>query len=604
MQHVNVALKYKSGDVFTIYPLGDLHVGNASCDMKKFEESINEIKNDDSAIVVMMGDLAECIVPADKKRFNFDEIHPMFQPKIATLPSAYLEYLTDILNPIKNKIIGIHKGNHEGALLKYYFRDIIAELCGNLGVKYLPGMAFTKINFSYLTGGHQQSLIMNTSHGHKAGRKSGAKVNFMEDLPSWIDAQVILRGHCFSEDTELLTCDGWKSYEDVKVSDPIYTFNKISGSIEKDFVLDKFVYDDYTEMVQINNDSAKLLVTDKHNIVYRYGNESNDRLIHPWLSKPANEFLPQNAVSVKIPVAAETFNQEDLKMDDCWIELIAWIISEGHFRHNSKRSISGINLYQQVDNAYKIRNVLNECGLEFSEYVSHGFTDREFTIRGKTYKTKREHIAFYIKESSAKKIKEIITSKSIPSSFINLSKRQFDLFLKTLIEGDGCINGPNTVDYYSKDEKLIDDLQILCLFNGYRTTKRKKNGCFEVQITGRTVTTMNHKNLSVVPYAGKVWCVSTNNQTVIVRRKGKPVITGNSHSLFCNKTIRIGPNAQNTKLIKKEVLVGHTGSFLSTYVSDNTTYAEDQDYAPSPIGTLKIFVELNNGSYDLSYKIK
>jgi predicted phosphodiesterase len=272
LQHVNVALKYKGGDVFTIYPLGDLHVGNASCDMKKFEESINEIKNDDSAIVVMMGDLAECIVPADKKRFNFDEIHPMFQPKIATLPSAYLEYLTDILNPIKNKIIGIHKGNHEGALLKYYFRDIIAELCGNLGVKYLPGMAFTKINFSYLTGGHQQSLIMNTSHGHKAGRKSGAKVNFMEDLPSWIDAQVILRGH--------------------------------------------------------------------------------------------------------------------------------------------------------------------------------------------------------------------------------------------------------------------------------------------------------------------------------------------SHSLFCNKTIRIGPNAQNTKLIKKEVLVGHTGSFLSTYVSDNTTYAEDQDYAPSPIGTLKIFVELNNGSYDLSYKIK
>jgi predicted phosphodiesterase len=166
--------------------------------MKKFEDAIEDIKNDDTAKVILMGDLAECIVPSDKKRFNFDEIHPIFQSSISTLPSAYLEYLTDILNPIKNKIIGIHQGNHESALLKYYFRDIIAELCGRLDVKYLPGMAFTKINFSYLTGGHQQSVLINSAHGHKAGRKDGSKVNFMDDMRAWLDADVILRGHSHS----------------------------------------------------------------------------------------------------------------------------------------------------------------------------------------------------------------------------------------------------------------------------------------------------------------------------------------------------------------------------------------------------------------------
>lgn len=198
MHHINLNVKYKNGDVFTIYPLGDFHIGHKSCRLDKLQANIEEIKKDDTAFVILLGDLAECIVPGDKKRFRYDQIHDAFVQNVGTLPTAYLDYLKELLEPIKSKIIASHNGNHEDSLLKYYYRDINAELCGYLGVPYVPGHLFTKINFSYETGGHQKSIIINSAHGHKSGYKTGSKVNFMEDLPSWIDANLILRGHSHS----------------------------------------------------------------------------------------------------------------------------------------------------------------------------------------------------------------------------------------------------------------------------------------------------------------------------------------------------------------------------------------------------------------------
>lgn len=198
MHHINVSKKYKSGDVFTLIPIGDLHIGNASCDIGKLEENIKEIAEDDTALVILLGDLAECIVPADKKRFDFDEIHPMFKRHVKTLPTAYLKYLVKLLTPIKDKILCSHNGNHEDSLLKYYFQDLNDQLCESLGINCSPGQAFTKINFSYGSGGHQQSIMVNSAHGHKAGRRTGSKVNFMEDMPAWIEADIIVRGHSHS----------------------------------------------------------------------------------------------------------------------------------------------------------------------------------------------------------------------------------------------------------------------------------------------------------------------------------------------------------------------------------------------------------------------
>lgn len=198
MHHINVNFKYHGEERFTVYPIGDMHIGNIGCDIPLYKEAIKEVENDPNGIVILMGDLAENILPNDK-RFTLSEIHPLFINQTQTLPTAYLDFLVETLSPIKEKIIGIHRGNHEETLLKYYYRDICAELAGLLGTKYIPAQAFTKLSFEYTGGGgHKKSVIINSAHGHQSGRMTGGKVNFMENAAGWIDADLVLRGHSHS----------------------------------------------------------------------------------------------------------------------------------------------------------------------------------------------------------------------------------------------------------------------------------------------------------------------------------------------------------------------------------------------------------------------
>jgi hypothetical protein len=198
MQHINCSYEYQGEETFSLYAISDLHLGNASCDKKLFETTINEVEKDDNAIVLFLGDLAECITPSDK-RFCYEEIDPEFQSKISVLPTAYKDWLLERLSPISEKIIGMHSGNHEQALQRYAFRDLTAELAGALDTKYITASCFTKLQFSYPNnGGHVQSVTINSAHGHQSGRKTGGKVNAMEDFPAWIDAEILLRAHSHS----------------------------------------------------------------------------------------------------------------------------------------------------------------------------------------------------------------------------------------------------------------------------------------------------------------------------------------------------------------------------------------------------------------------
>ena len=198
MHHINVNYEYHNQKQFSFFPLGDFHIGNAACDLNKIESTVEQIAKTKDSFVILMGDLAEYIMPSDK-RYNHDEIHPRFRQYYQTLPSEYLNYLINLLTPIKEKIITIHDGNHEETLQKYYYRNISAELAGALGTKYTPAQTFTKVQFQYPNnGGHVKSIVINTSHGHQSGRTTGSKVNFMENAVSWIDADIILRGHSHS----------------------------------------------------------------------------------------------------------------------------------------------------------------------------------------------------------------------------------------------------------------------------------------------------------------------------------------------------------------------------------------------------------------------
>lgn len=137
----------------------DFHVGNVSARRDKLEDTVESILNDDAKAIIP-GDLLDMVM-ADDKRYDVDAVDPELN-KVTTC----VEYLMDILWPIRDQILGIGIGNHEG-LCKNIGHNVIAEMCGRrtvgqggrdygLGCAYLGNQTYVEFSI----GKHKSHIFV------------------------------------------------------------------------------------------------------------------------------------------------------------------------------------------------------------------------------------------------------------------------------------------------------------------------------------------------------------------------------------------------------------------------------------------------------------
>lgn len=153
-------------------------------------------------------------------------------------------------------------------------------------------------------------------HGVAVSKHSGDSAR--ADVESW--GVSIVRGHCFSSDTEILTVDGWKKYDEIEVGTSVYTLNTSTGLGEYQKVSEKFVYSDYEKMISIKGRTIDALVTHEHQMI------SKGRT---GFVRCTAEELAQNSSSI-IPLAAES-NLPDANISDESLKMISWIMAERNF---------------------------------------------------------------------------------------------------------------------------------------------------------------------------------------------------------------------------------------------------------------------------------
>jgi hypothetical protein len=73
--------------------------------------------------------------------------------------------------------------------------------------------------------------------------------------------------HCFSDDTELLTKDGWRGIDEVTVGTEFATFNRDTGGMEYHPATNVFVYDYVGDMYKMESSCADHLVTPNHKML-------------------------------------------------------------------------------------------------------------------------------------------------------------------------------------------------------------------------------------------------------------------------------------------------------------------------------------------------
>ncbi len=317
-------------------------------------------------------------------------------------------------------------------------------------------------------------------------------------------------GQCVSEDTECLTDNGWKFYHEIDINkDQIATFNIYDGNIE--YLVPKRIksYDYNGDLIRLKNRLQDHLVTPNHKIVRKKFN-SNEYVMEEA------EALLKFKNGILIPNSGETGSIKEV--EDHLVELIAWLVSEGNFSADSKKSNrERIAIYQSeknIENCDKIRGCLTRNDLEWDEFKRiHGFAKEHASIR------------FRINTEGSKRIRKTLSSKKVPNWLKTLSKRQIKLFLETYIQGDGSVE-KGRIRIYSKDKEIKDSIQELCALVGWGTTNRiRENEVYTINIIRNQHTQVK---LFKTQYKGKVWCPTTKNGTFVARRNGKVFITGNT----------------------------------------------------------------------------
>ena len=207
-------------------------------------------------------------------------------------------------------------------------------------------------------------------------------------------------------------------------------------------------------------------------------------------------------------------------MSDDEIRLAAWLCTDSH--HSASGSI---RLYQRESNAQHVRDILIASGVKWSERTRV----REITqICGRVLKNPPEaSVEFYLDSRTISV--DVSSNKTLPSWAKNLSNRQFDLFLKELVNADGTIptKAVNSLVFYGA-LRICEDLQMCAVIHGWSATITEyRDGHYRVNLCHRNTRKQEGIVKEVYEYSGLVYCMTIENENFIVRQGGKCHVTGN-----------------------------------------------------------------------------
>jgi ribonucleoside-triphosphate reductase len=340
---------------------------------------------------------------------------------------------------------------------------------------------------------------------------------------------------CLSEDTEILTSDGWKKYNEVEKGDVIKTFNPEKVIIEEKRVKKIFRREYKGKMYNLLNRIQDQLVSPEHRIVRKKFNSEK------YCLEKIEDFIKLKTSQI-IPISANNNNKE-VDVRDEEIKLVAWIVSEGSME--TKKNWRRIVIYQsKKKNKEKYEEIIS-----LLEKLEIEYTTQEGS------KSLGETVAqIRFNADNSRKLLELFNSnktvKVIPEKFLEMSQRQSRLFLEEYIKGDGHEDCKITVS----DKKILGDLQRIIFNSGYgfTTAKRMSSGVGKKMLYILRV--IKHQETGItkieeIDYKGVIWSVNTENETVIAKRKGKVFITGNTPFLNVSLDIKIPSFLKNQPVI-------------------------------------------------------
>lgn len=316
---------------------------------------------------------------------------------------------------------------------------------------------------------------------------------------------------CYSEDTEILTLEGWKRYTELEIGESVASVNILSNRIEFQSLLHKSVYKvNNISMCLFQNQYTNQLLTQNHKVLYKKNMYSlKGKYISSWKTCFAKDFTFHHTL---LPLSLPMKDKKDYNISDELLKIHAWIITEGSNKKGEQR----------LKNNFYIISQSLKVNPEHCKEIDILFNSLNWEI-SKNINTITQEIKWNLKVKYSKKIKLEENHKIIPLWILqNCSFRQLTLFYNELMKGDG---DKARERYNAKDRLARDRFQYLATLLGKRSANHNEK---TVNCNSKNLTDLQGQKKKDIPYTGIIWCPTVKNGFVVMRRRGKVFISGNS----------------------------------------------------------------------------
>lgn len=357
---------------------------------------------------------------------------------------------------------------------------------------------------------------------------------------------------CYDEETEVLTYNGWKRFNEVTYDDLVACLDPHNNKVIycKPIRIVKYWYEG--KMIRIKSNFIDLLVTPDHNLYVAVRTPSYRRGQGVEF-KDFSLVRAENCLGKRMKFRRDFPSWEGYEVNefagmsiDVFMKFIGYYLAEG--------DASIINDESRIQVAQKNTNPHYKDVLETMRAVAES--------RGKNVCAYEDRIVIYGDRELTEYLQKFGhgDKKYIPPEIKNLSKRLLNIMLEAYINSGGYRQSETCKRAYTTSKRLADDIQEIALKCGYvsivktRSRKRDKNingeaadkgrNYYEIIISRRNKTPeVNYaRNIKVAnkigiknrcyvgyeDYKGYVYCLEVPTRIIYVRRNGKPVWCGNS----------------------------------------------------------------------------
>jgi superfamily II DNA or RNA helicase len=350
--------------------------------------------------------------------------------------------------------------------------------------------------------------------------------------------------YCLDIETEVLTRDGWRAHTDVDAGDCVAVYRVEHDDIVWQPAIAKVVRPlaDGERFVRLSLPALDIRVTDQHRMVYRSRHGRAKTMSRTMLDTAAE--LTRIKSQLQLPVAAVEAS-EGVSLTSAELRFIGLVMSDGTInKYNGAIAISQASHQPWIE---EIQKLIDDCGfkntrterIRATNFVASTKTTSWTISKGKPRGTGK-HLRGWGDLAA-------FLSKDLAPALENVTPAQLDDLLYGLWLGDGA-KQPKRADWTKRtydiacgrNKVMAERLQSLCVRRGLRcvltTFTWNAHQQYMLRIKkGAWRSVINHGLRRFTTEEGTpgemVWCLQTEAGTLVVRRRGKPFITGNCQML-------------------------------------------------------------------------